>query len=45
MELAAEYPDLVTLLDLGKSYEGRSIIAVKVTNIITGGRAGEDTLL
>ena len=37
---AQEYPDLVTVESIGKSYEGRDIWAVTVTNFKTG--AAED---
>lgn len=33
---AAEFPDLVTVLDAGKSHEGRDIKLVEVTNSATG---------
>jgi hypothetical protein len=33
---AAEYPDLIDLYEVGKSYEGRSIIQITVTNKKTG---------
>ena len=35
--LAAEYPDQATLFDIGKSYEGRVMHLLRITNNPSGG--------